>query len=439
MKAQISIRRKLLNLFYRRFKQSRLLKLVVAAHEVKSIYRHYCPPLRPLQVREFLVNPGSRKNMVQELKSRRSILRNDISTLILPLYAAIHRMKRCSARERRQLLFNFIRHFAQYRRDRFNARILRAAMDMITLVQDDKILLLSRENRSLYEFLLPEERVTQEKPIIGHVIVKADMRGSMDITSKLLDRGLNPASYFSLNFFDPISEILIEYGGVKEFIEGDAIILSIYEHEDRPEGWYSVARACALAVRMLRITQQYNAKNQNNHLPLLEFGIGVCYQKGPPTFLFDGDNRIMISQAINLADRLSSCDKKLRRQFRNHNRIFNLYVYQGVTDEELSGTADDVFQRYNVNGIELNPEGFAKLSREIKLTRIPYPLEGDEPVILYAGKVPTLTGQYQPIVVREDAIVEVKPGTMDVIGKTSKKFYEVCVNPAIYEYAKSHT
>jgi class 3 adenylate cyclase len=163
----------------------------------------------------------------------------------------------------------------------------------------------------------------------------------MDITSSLRDRGLNPASYFSLNFFDPISEILIEYGGAKEFLEGDAIILSFFEHEDRPEGWYSVARACALAVRMLRITEQYNANNQNNHLPLLEFGIGICYQQGPPTFLFDGDNRITISPAINLADRLSSCDKILRRQFRNQSQIFNLFVYQSIPEKELSETADD--------------------------------------------------------------------------------------------------
>ncbi len=167
----------------------------------------------------------------------------------------------------------------------------------------------------MYEYPLPEERVKEEKPIISHVILKADIRGSMDITHTMRVRGLNPASYFSLNFFDPISEILGDYDASKVFIEGDAIILSIFENEDTAQGWYSVARACGLAVNMLHIVRQYNVKNQKHDLPVLELGIGICYKQSPPAFLFDGDSRIMISHAINLADRLSACDKKLRKRF----------------------------------------------------------------------------------------------------------------------------
>ncbi len=96
-------------------------------------------------------------------------------------------------------------------------------------------------------------------------------------------RGLNPASHFSLNFFDPISEILWNYRAKKVFIEGDAIILSIFEHKNTPQGWYSVARACGLAIRMPQIVQRYNIKNQENNLPILELGIGICYCSGPPS------------------------------------------------------------------------------------------------------------------------------------------------------------
>ena len=433
LKSWMKIQEKLLHLFYRKFKKSRLLKLIVAAYEMKTVYRSYCPPLRPAQIREYLVKRGSRKSMVRELKRRKRNV-NPLS----PLYDTIRRIKGCSTLSKKEHLLSFLKDFLRYHRDRENGRLLKQAMEAINLVTDEKIILLSKKNRLLYEYPLSEERVKEEKPIISHVILKADIRGSMDITHTMRVRGLNPASYFSLNFFDPISEILGDYDASKVFIEGDAIILSIFENEDTAQGWYSVARACGLAVNMLHIVRQYNVKNQEHDLPILELGIGICYKQSPPAFLFDGDSRIMISDAINLADRLSGCDKKLRKPFKNQDRMFNLFVFQNVRDEEIEATADDLSQRYNVNGIELDPEGFAKLSREINLKRIEYPAENNERVILYTGKVPTLSGKYQRLVIREAAILEVKPETMDVIGPTSRKYYEVCTQQAIYEFIDNH-
>jgi len=222
-------------------------------------------------------------------------------------------------------------------------------------------------------------------------------------------RGLNPASYFSLNFFDPISEILFDYAASKEFIEGDAIILSLVEYDASPQGWYSVARACGLAVRMLEIVQRYNTKSQKHNLPVLELGIGICYESDPPAFLFDGDSRIMISPAINLADRLSGCDKRLGRRFKAQNRLFNLYVFHNAKEEPVEATKDDLFLRYNVNGIELNPAGFAKLSREVNLKSFLCPVGNNEKVKLYVGKVPTVTGKIQSLIVREAAVLELDP------------------------------
>ena len=435
LKSRMKIREKLLNLFYRKFKKSRLLKLIVAAYEMKSVYRGYCPPLRPLQIREYLVNPGSRKSIVRELQRRKSFNLDHLS----PLSETIRRIEGSSTRDRMEHLLNFLKDFLRYHRDRENGRLLKQAMDAINLVTDKDILLLSKKNRLLYELPLPEERVKEEKPIISHVIIKADIRGSMDITHTMIARGLNPASYFSLNFFDPISEILGDYGASKVFIEGDAIILSIFENEDTVQGWYSVARACGLAVNMLGIVRQYNVKNKQHDLPPLELGIGICYMQSPPSFLFDGDSRIMISHAINLADRLSGCDKKLRKRFKDQERPFNLSVFQHVRDEDVEATADDLSLRYNVNGIELEPEGFAKLSREINLKSIVYPTENHETVTLYTGTVPTVGGSYQRLVIREAAILKVKPETMEVIGPTSRKFYEVCTQPAVYEFIDNHS
>ena len=42
-----------------------------------------------------------------------------------------------------------------------------------------------------------------------------------------MERELNPASYFSLNFYDPVNKLLAKYGATKVFLEGDAIILAL--------------------------------------------------------------------------------------------------------------------------------------------------------------------------------------------------------------------
>ena len=65
--------------------------------------------------------------------------------------------------------------------------------------------------------------------------------------AELRKRGLNPASHFSLHFFDPLNSLLETYGAGKVFLEGDAVILSILEHQETLEHQFSVARACGLA------------------------------------------------------------------------------------------------------------------------------------------------------------------------------------------------
>ena len=432
LKEQIKTQQRLLNLFYFKFKKARLLRQIVAAFEMKSVYGNYCPPMAPRQIREYLVDFWSRKSITRQLKRRKSI--HGKTFALAPLQQTLKRINSSSTTEKKQHVLMFLKQISRYHRDLHNCRILRHAMDAIHLATEEKIILLSRGNRSLFEFLLPEERVKEEKPVSNHVIIKADIRGSMDINHTMRTRGLNPASYFSLNFFDPISAILSEYDAAKVFIEGDAIILSIFETEDTPQGCYSVARACGLAIRILQIVQRYNVKNKENNLPILELGIGICASSGPPAYLFDGDSRIMISPAINLADRLSSCDKKLRKRLKNQNPIFNLYVFKNAAEEETEDTAEDFFLRYNVNGIELSVDGFNKLTKEINLKSIIYTAGKNENVKLYTGKVPTVIGNYQPIAIREATIYEVKPETVDVTGETKRNYYEVCTHQDIYDF-----
>jgi len=57
----------------------------------------------------------------------------------------------------------------------------------------------------LYEFLPPEDQRVVEERILHHVILKADVRDSSILTRSLMEKGMNAASYFSLNFYEPVT------------------------------------------------------------------------------------------------------------------------------------------------------------------------------------------------------------------------------------------
>lgn len=430
---QAAEQKRRLNFFYKRFDKAGIIKRIAAMYEMKPMYSGYCPPLVPQIVLQYMTSPGARKGIRNRLERSKQFYAKSFSAESLDM--AAKRAGKAGKRDKQAFLMRFLKSFFRYHRDFENSVMLRQAMDGLHLATEDRIIQLSKTNNTLYEFLLPHERVSEEKPIFKHVIIKADVRGSTDITHRMIDQGLNPASYFSLNLFDPITDILSEYDASKVFVEGDAIILSVFEREETPEGWYSVARACGLAANMLSIVQRYNVRNHEYHLPIIELGIGICFKEDKPLFLFDGNNRIMISSAINLADRLSGCSKALRKRQQLVKGHFNLYVFQTVSEEEISKTADDLFLRYNVNGIELNKAGFEKLKQEIDLRCInaTVPGFGTSKMNFYVGKFPTVNGEHQTLVIREAPVLQMNPDTFGIIRTTSRNYYEVCTNPKICE------
>ena len=439
LKNQIKQQEKLLNYIYRKFKKADLIKRITAAYEMQSNYLDYCPPLVPHQVLQFLTKPRQRRAIVKQFNRLKGFYGKSFS--LMPLKKKITHLKQITTQDKKKYLIRFLNGFARYHRDFQNFTMLKQAMDSMNLVSEKKIIDLSRENRLLYEFLVPNEneQVLEAKPIINHVIIKADLRNSTNITSQMKKRGLNPASFFSLNFFVPITGILRKYAAEKLFIEGDAIILSIIEHKDTPKEQYCVARACGLAVNMLLIVQRYNENSIQYGLPILELGIGICYNDSSPTFLFDEDHRIMISPAINTADRMSNCSKPFHKPTFNNKRPFNLYVYKSASEKDFIAETDDRLFRYNINGIELNADGFEKLSKEIHLKSMEsyIPDLQKEKIKIHTGKFPTVTGEYQRLVIREARIPEVVPDELRVIRQTDQKYYEVCTHPMLYKYVEN--
>ncbi|RPH51989.1 MAG: hypothetical protein EHM85_04450 [Desulfobacteraceae bacterium] len=434
MKEEAVAQEKRLDFFYKKFRQEGFMQRIAALYEMRLFYSEYCPPLVPQVIVQYMIVPSSRKAVRQRLKRLRGFYGKTLSSEKLDMAAM--RYKKIGNRVKKAYLIRFLKAFFRYHHDFQCAEMLRNVINTINLVTEEKIIRLSKANNTLYEFLLNQEQDFEEKPIIRHVIIKADVRGSTDITHRMIERKLNPASYFSLNLFDPITKILGVYDASKVFVEGDAIILSVFEHEETPEGWYSVARACGLAMKMRSIVQQYNTRNQEYQLPIIEIGIGISFKDGAPLFLFDGSNRIMISSAINLADRLSGCSSAVRKKSELGKGHFNLYVFQTLSEEEMSKTADDLFLRYNVNGIELNPSGFKKLAQEIAMKSISATtatLGTSERNTFYVGKFPTVHGQYQSLVIREAPVPQINPDTFEIIKITHRNYYEVCTNPKICE------
>jgi hypothetical protein len=87
-----------------------------------------------------------------------------------------------------------------------------------------------------------------------------------------------------------------------------------------------------------------------------------------------------------------------------------------------------------MNGIELNEEGFQKLSEEISLDSIETKLDkpwGKENVILYYGEVP-LGESVELLVLRKGMARQLLPDGK-IGAPSTHAYYEVCTSPALYD------
>jgi class 3 adenylate cyclase len=332
--------------------------------------------------------------------------------------------------DRVRIAGRFLSDFMRYHRDVRRLEALNSALDSVNVIGNEKLRELSSLNRLLYEFLLRDEQKPSEEKVVHHVIIKADVRDSTRMTRALGERGLNPASYFSLNFYDPVNKLLPKYGAGKVFIEGDAIILALLEYEG--ERGFAVSRACVLAKEMVDIVRAYNEESQKAGLPGLELGVGITYQPSPPMYLMDGGARIMISEALNESDRLSACSKQARRLL-PLGGPFNVYRFQ-LQRESSNSEFEDAPLVYNVSGIQLNAAAFHKLQQEISLqaqeVAMPTIWESEQ-MRLHSGLVPLEGGLFHTVVVREARVARLNARDFSPIGWSDDLYYEVCTNAGV--------
>jgi len=416
-----------------KLEERQLIPHILASYEIRPIASDFCPPVHLQQLRKAVVSKEEAGRVEQLLKQ---VQAKKLSMKAIEELSK--RVKRYSRDETQAMVLKFATDFMRLRRDLHVAEHLASCMDRINLVTAEKVRELSRMNNRLYECLLREEARPDQDHVVSHVIIKADVRGSTKMTQDLLAKGLSPASHFSLNLHEPVKRLLDRYSAKKVFIEGDAIVLAIFETEASRAYARPVAKACALSKQILAVCNSYNDQAASTELPPLEIGIGVAFQGSAPTYWTDGESRIMISKALNLSDRLSGCAKLAKRMLSGQKTPFAVFQFltamEGASAEEL----DEFLVRFNMNGIELNEEGFEKLAEEISLetlhTTQEYPWgKQKEEVTLYFGEVP-MGESVEELVLRKGLARELQ-GDGKIGKKSDHAYYEVCTNPALYELA----
>ena len=422
-------RAKLLGQLATRLEERELTIYILASYEIRPIATDFCPPVHLQQLRKALVSREESKRVGELLKQ---VPAKRLS--MKPLEELTKRIRRYSRDEIQATVLRFAMDFFRLRRDLHDAEHVAACMERINLVTAEKVRELSRLNNRLYECLLKEEARPEQDQVVSHVIIKADVRGSTKMTQDLLARGLSPASHFSLNLHEPVKRLLERYSAKKVFIEGDAIVLAIFETEASRSYARPVAKACVLSRHILGVCNSYNDQAASTDLPALEIGIGIAYQGSAPTYWTDGESRIMISKALNLSDRLSGCAKLAKRMLAKQKTPFSVFQFltamEGASAEEL----DEFLVRYNMNGIELNEEGFKKLSEEISLDSIETRLDlpwGKQNVTLFYGEVPL--GESVDLLVLRKAFARQLLPDGKVGRATEHCYYEVCTSPALYD------
>jgi len=424
-----------------RLRQKKLLYPILAAYETPKLYEHYAKLLKPYLIYQALCDEVDIKEvnlkLQTQLKNRPLRRPGDKPVYIKELIKVKKQLYQRLRTLDTVTLYRFIRDFVCYRRDRKYVHLMHEAMNSLHILERDTDIQLSQANNLLYAFFEQDEYTQNTDTIRCHVIIKADLRGSTTMTDELCRRGLNPATHFSRNFFDPIRQLLADFGAEKVFVEGDAVILSLFEYQNRPEHWLTVARACGLAQSMLTVVQTQNQLSRRYRLPELELGIGICYCSEAPKFLYDGEQRIMISPAIGHADRLSSCSWKLRQYYsQQKNLLKHVMVFQQSAQDAFKGEKGMTTFRYNLNGIELEATAFKKLQKEVALRQFQMTLPAEQySSRFYWGQYPDVNGEIHDLVIREGRVQLWQEGS-DYHPPSDSFYYEVVVEKAILNTIK---
>jgi len=427
----VEFKRRYASLF-QRLRKAGLLNPIQASYLLQQIYpalgiSHFVEP-----VYAYLLGETSRRELLKRLQARPEI--EEPEAVLARIEELVKTHKALSGRQRRDVILQCVQDAVAYR---FQFKLgwwMLNGMEDVHLLSDPREQEMSRANNLLQSFEIgAPEGAGSELPPAGHVIIKADIRGSTRITATMRERNLNPAAYFSRNFYDPITALLRDYGADKVFVEGDAVILAVIERAGETREQLAVARACGLAQRMLEVVDRENAQSRRMQLPRLEVGIGIAYCNEAPAYLFDEGHKIMISPAINRADRLSSCDSALRSVLQERGMRRGVEVVDRVASHREESREGAMTLHFNVNGIELEAAAFYQLASVLKLHRLRMP--GHEG-LFHAGRYPDLRGHTHWLIIREAPVRSMLGSQILEARDDGRHFHQVVTEKGVREAIK---
>jgi hypothetical protein len=414
-----------------RLARANLLRSVLASYELPAIYPSLGLTDAEVLLFDFLRGAVRRREMPRRLAALQGV--TDPLAVMRRIEARRRDYRKDPANGRRQALARFAGDVLRLRRDLKLAWRTFIATDGVRLISDDRELAQSRANHVLQLFCREDLALQSRGDVIGHVIVRAQLRGVTELLEQMRRRDLSASAHFSRFLYDPIGRLIERFGAEKVTIEGDALLLSLLEHGGGAGSErLAVARACCLASGILGQLDTLNVENDRLGMPRLELGVGIAYADQPPTYLYDHMQRLTVSPAIKRARSLSSCHARLR-ETRPVPGGRGLCVASQVRGGD-AGQVGDSLVRYNVNSIELDAAAFAQLNTEVALRRLNMiDKRRNRPGVLHVGSCADVHGEGHWLVVREHKVKLLMGSQLVETEDGGRHYYEVISDHRLIE------
>jgi len=428
--AMARVQRELNKQFASRLAKADVMDKIVASYELAAIFPRLGLIDAEALLYDYLLGKISRREMTKRLDALDGV--KDAASLLRRVEEMRKRHRASPEWGNRQTVARLAGDYVRLRRDLKYAWRLFGKMDDIRLIREPAEIELALDNNTLQLFCRDDIATDGRRAVVGHVIVRVDIRGAGELAAQMRDRGLQPAAHFSRWFYDPIDVLLERFGATKAAVDGDSLMLTVLEYSGDETHSLAVARACCMAVRLFELVATMNLDNERQELPCIELGLGIAYADQSPTYLYDHSRRVILSPAISRARQLSSCHRGLRQAcpLPEGRGLFVVAPVRGSNPGEQPEA--DGMVRCNVDAIELDGAAFSQLHVEISLRKTKmHDKVTRRPVVMYAGRCTDTCGDSHLLVISEQATKLWMGKQLLETEDNGQRFYQVITDPSL--------